>query len=72
MRDTSRPNLGTLMVPTTEKLWMFGLWKWRIIYIPPRFGRGARSILLERLCCNMVENTETREREEPWLPLGVL
>jgi hypothetical protein len=27
------------MVPTTEKLWMFSLGKWRIIYMPPRVGR---------------------------------
>jgi hypothetical protein len=34
--NTNRPNLGTLMVPATEKLWMLGLRKWRIIYMPSR------------------------------------
>jgi len=36
MRDFNRLNLGTLMVPATERLWMRGLPKWRIIYVPPR------------------------------------
>jgi hypothetical protein len=36
------------------------------------FGHGALSILLERLCHHMVEDNETRGREEPRLHLGVL
>ncbi len=36
MRDTNRPNSGTSMVPVIEKLWIFGLQKWRIIYMLPR------------------------------------
>ncbi len=35
-------------------------------------GRGAWPILFERLCRHMVEDSETRGREEPWLHLGVL
>ncbi len=35
-RDFNRPNPGTSMVPATERLWMFGLLKWRIMYMPPR------------------------------------
>jgi hypothetical protein len=33
---------------------------------------GACLMLLERLCRHMVEDNETRGREEPWLHLGVL
>ncbi len=33
MRDINRPSSRTSMVPTTERLWMFGLWRWRIIYM---------------------------------------
>ncbi len=36
MRDINRPSPRTSMVPTTERLWMFGLWRWRIIYMPPK------------------------------------
>ncbi len=36
MRDFSWPNSGTLMVSATKRLWMLGLWKWKIIYMPPR------------------------------------
>jgi len=36
MRDSNRPNPGILMVPATERLWMFGLHKWKITYMPPR------------------------------------
>jgi hypothetical protein len=25
-----------LMVSATKRLWMLGLWKWKIIYMPPR------------------------------------
>ncbi len=35
-RNFNRPNPRTSMVPTIEKLWMFGLPKWRIIYMSPR------------------------------------
>jgi len=33
MRDSNRPNLGTSMVPTTKRLWMLSLQKWRITYL---------------------------------------
>ncbi len=36
MRDINRPSPRTSMVPTTERLWMFGLWRWRIIYMSPK------------------------------------
>ncbi len=34
--DINRPSLGTSMVFATERLWMLGLPKWRITYMPPR------------------------------------
>jgi hypothetical protein len=43
--------------------------------MPPRLD-GIRPwslpVLLERLCCHMVEDNETRGGEEPWLHLGIL
>jgi hypothetical protein len=36
VKGFNRPSPGTSMVPETEKLWMFGLWRWRIIYMPPK------------------------------------
>jgi len=36
MRGLNQPNPETSMVPVTERLWMIGLRKWRIIYMPPR------------------------------------
>jgi len=56
MRGSNQPNPGTSMVPVIERLWTFGLQKWRIIYMPPH-GGGQR---------------ERRGREEPWLHLGIL
>jgi len=34
--------------------------------------RGTCPVLLERLCRHMVEDSETRGKEEPWLHLGIL
>jgi len=36
--SSNQPNSGTSMVPVTERLWMLGLQKWRIIYMPPRLA----------------------------------
>ncbi len=38
MRDFNRPNPGTSMVSATERLWMFGLRKWKTIFMPPRLS----------------------------------
>ncbi len=37
VKGFNRPSLRTLMVLATERLWMLGLPRWRIIYMPPRW-----------------------------------
>jgi hypothetical protein len=32
----NRPSSGTSMVPATARLWMLGLRRWTITYMPPR------------------------------------
>jgi hypothetical protein len=54
---------------------MLGLRKWKIIFMPPRLGDirpWNLPIPLEGLCLHMVEDSETRGKEEPWLYLGIL
>jgi hypothetical protein len=36
------------------------------------FDHGICPILFERLCFHMVEDSEVRGREEPWLHMGIL
>ncbi len=38
VKGFNRQSPGTSMVPETEKLWMPGLRKWKIIYMPPRLA----------------------------------
>ncbi len=56
-------------------LWMHGLQIWITTFMPQSletFGRKTCPILFKGLCLQMVEDSEAKGREEPWLHMGIL